>query len=552
MTDKTIRYTVDDKGVAQSNDRIRKSLQDTHKKVIDAANESRRLNKSEIDDLNKKIKLVEELTKKEDEARRKRLDDSRIGINAAQISFDLWKQQRKKLEDEIPELKNDPNWRKETESTGGAKRSSILDLRKDHLEKEKAYKDTRDSNKTQIGELRNIVSSLDKGTNKTIRSNEGTLTNLFRGLSSGSVGGAASSLLGVAGVGGIAMIAGTLINSAKTYQDSLRQYSVSTQTPITAAQKMAFGARDVTLGMSGTEVLNKMAQYQPSMGRIAGYKESLGLIGLQTSRGFSDQQIQQLLSVSRYSGRSTLGTAADFERYTKERGDKSLVKLPELIETYLRSVNEILNRTGRVDAIGVQQSMMSVGKTYGVSGLQLDKTMSGLTQLSTLSDNPVLLSIQQQAFRKLYPNKDPFEMVKMLQNPAENPKLMKEILSGVSKFGGGGLYTKMGVTGLLGGDAYTAERLLSKDLNIEPRGKATTSSTEKELENKYYESSADFIGSLEKMSVALGFIKDALNVKMSDLSDNFLGIFTAGGKQEQNLTRAVEIGTDKALKKNPR
>lgn len=551
MTDKTIRYTVDDKGVTQGTNRIRQSYEDLNKNLTRMSEGQRKFGKDELADIQKKIALLKQQNDLYDAALRKRIQDKQLEIQLAEKDLALWKARQIELTKGLKGgARGEAINRIGLEET--RRKTDLTEEKIDLLDRRRQYQESRDTNKKQISELENIKGSLDKGTTKTIRSNEGTLTNLFRGLSSGSVGGAASSLLGLAGVGGIAMVAGTLISSAKSYQDGLRQFSVSTQTPISVAQRIAFGARDVILGMSGTEVLNKMAQYQPSIGRSIGVKENLGLIGLQNSRGFSDQQIQQLLSVSRYSGRSTLGTAADFERYTKERGDKSLIKLPELIEAYLRSANEILNRTGRVDALGVQQSLMSVGKTYGVSGLQLDKTMSGLTQLSTLSENPVLLSIQQQAFRKLYPNKDPFEMVKMLQSPAENPKLMKEILSGVSKFGGGGLYTKLGVTGLLGGDAYTAERLLSKDLNVEARGKSVTSSTEKELENKYYESSANFIGSLEKMTVALGYIKDVLNVPMSQLSDDFLSVFAAGGKQEQNLTRAVEIGTDRALKKNPR
>jgi len=186
---------------------------------------------------------------------------------------------------------------------------------------------------------------------------------------------------------------------------------------------------------------------------------------------------------------------------------------------------------------------MSVGKSYNVSGLQLDKTMGGLTQLSTLSDNPVLLSIQQQAFRKLYPNKDPWEMTKMLQNPAEHPELMREILGGVSKFGGGGMYTKMGMASL-GVDPYTVDRLMKGQLTIEPSGKELTNSTQKEVETKYYEASKDFVSGLSRIETFLGKMPEFLSMALGNYF-NMISDPAERKKQEDSIENAITKGLRK-------
>jgi len=377
----------------------------------------------------------------------------------------------------------------------------------DYLELKKVYKETQNLNKKQIKGLEEITGTLNKNTDKSIRSTEQTLTSVFRG-ATGGLGGAVTSGLGLLGVGGVAtMVAGYVVSSAKAYQEGLRDYSVKAQIPISVAQAMAPSYRDKNLGMSGTEFLGKTATFDSMITRYLSDREHKGLAGVQISRGFSDQQLGQLLSIQRYSDRSSLGTIADLETYVKRTDRDSKLKLPELLETYLKISTEILNRTGRVDAMGVQQSITSVGKSYNVSGLQLDKTMTGLTQLSTLSSNPVLLSLQQQAYRKLYPEGDAWDMYKRLKNPAENADLMEAVRKQVTGFGGGGMYTKFGMASL-GVDPFTVDRLMEKGISVEKRGEQTDSSKE-EAASKYYEDAKNYVGSMQKVETLfkLKFLK---------------------------------------------
>lgn len=544
MTDKTIRYTIDDKGVSQANSKIRQSYEDLNKDLTHMSASQRKLGKDEIKDIQDKIKLLKQKNDLEEAALRKRIQDKQLEIQLAEKDLALWKARRV---DDASKVSTAGRGKFVAETTReeNRRRSALTEERVSVLDDRAQYADIRDKNKKQISELQNISHTLNRNTDKTIRSTEGIFSNIFRGSASGSASGFASMLLG--GAGAAALVAGTAIAVTKSYQDGLKKYSSIMASPLSNSMWAGLSARDIGLGVSGTEVLNKKAAFSVSAGRKLSDDETKAYMGVTMSRGISDQQISQLLNISRYSNRSPLGTKEDFESYINKTG-KSLVRLPEILETYLRVSNEILNRTGRVDARGVQQSIMSVGNSYGVSGLQLDRTMSGLTQLSTLSDNPVLLSIQQQAFRKLYPGKGPIDMLKALQNPTEDPKLMEEIRGRMSRFGGGGVYGTLGMTSLLGGDVYTAERLMKSGIKVEPKGEAVTRAKEVELEHKNYEIGKDFAGSIAQMETALGYIKDNTALIVSSMID----IFKEHGVVERANTRAIETGTSNALRKNPR
>lgn len=549
-TDKTIRIGVDDKGVGQSNDRIRRSFEETQRRANEAAKNGKNLTKEEIEDLKKRLKLVEELSRKEDEIRRKRLDDKRIGINAAQVSLEEFRETRRKMELSVPGLKTDPNWRKEVDTETNERRAQILDQRKTYIEERKKYQDTKDDSKKQLSELRNIVSGLDKNADKTVRSNENIITSVFRG-ATGGMSGAVSGALGLLGATGAAtVIINSLLSSAKSYQEGVSGYSRISGVPLTQAALKAYNLRDMNLGMGGIEIAGKMSSFLPYLSREMNDKELKGLIGAQLSRGFTDQQIQQLLSIQRYSGSTGIGTISTFENYVKETDRKSILKLPEILELYLRTANEILNRTGRVDALGVQQSIMSVGKSYNVSGVPLERTMGGLTQLSSMTENPVLLSIQQQAFRRLYPAGTPVDFLKKIQNPAEDPKFMEEVRSRLSKFGGGGTYTTLGVAGLLGGDIYTAERLMGGALKVSPKP-TELDSNKVDAESKYYETSKEFVSGLQKIETILGKIPEFLSMALG----NYFNMITDPAerkKHEQSIENAITNGLRKTYKERTR
>lgn len=510
MTDKTIRYTIDDKGVSQANSKIRQSYEDLNKDLTHMSASQRKLGKDEIKDIQDKIKLLKQKNDLEEAALRKRIQDKQLEIQLAEKDLALWKARRIDDASKLPSTSRG-KFVAETTREENRRRSAITEERVSVLDDRAQYADIRDKNKKQISELQNISHTLNRNTDKTIRSTENVFSNVFRGITSGSVGGAASMLGMMGAAGGVAsLVVGTMTANYKKLEDEVTASAVKLQIPVLLAKALAIQSRDKTLGMSGAEILNKVSTFSGPAGRYMTVDETRPIIGSQVARGFTDQQINQLISINRYTGRSVLGTTSDLERYAMSR-DKSLAKLPELLDFYLKISSEILNRTGRVDAIGVQQSMTSVGKSYGVSGLQLERTMTGLTQLSTLSDNPVLLSIQQQAFRKLYPGKSPIEMLKALQNPAEDPKLMEEIRGRLSRFGGGGVYGTLGMTSLLGGDVYTAERLMKGGIGVEPRVKEPASSTQKDIENKIYTEAGDYVGSMQSLANKLGSILDFLN-----------------------------------------
>jgi len=550
MADKTIRYNIDDKGVSQSNEKIRRSFEETQKKVLDAQKESKRLSRDEIADIEKKIKLQEQLNRQKEEQLKREIEDRNISVQRQKLELENWKRRRREQAEGMTGGEREAFVR-ETAVRSGVRQESISRQKSDILDRKKEYTETRDSGRKQITELRNITDTIKKES-LTGRRDTGMLMNrIVGGASSSMSGGLAGTISGVgmmvggpmAIIGGLAMLA----NMTKGYQQNLRQFAVSTQLPASVANMMAPGFRNSALGMSSNEMMAKSGLFTSNAGKWIMGGELSGLMGAQISRGLSDQQMAQLLSIQRYSGTSALGTVSGFENYMKA-GNKSLIKLPELLSSYLSIANSILQKTGRVDAISLQQTMMSVGKSYGVQGIGLDRMMNNLTTVSGNSSNSILRAIQMETLRSMNPNMTTWQMQGILENPTKNPEYMKQFINRMSKFGGGGDWTKFALLNMGFGSTSEIEKIVGG--NFELAGRPTDSGG-KATQDKYVNEAGKYVGSLEKVETMLGSIKDLLMQNLSKISDDITSAFTKDNVRH-SLQSSVYHGTSQALKENRR
>ncbi len=377
--------------------------------------------------------------------------------------------------------------------------------------------------------------------------------------SSGGVGGVISGVGGViSGVGSMfslpmALVAGlaTVTKMTDSYQRELSKFSVSTQQPMWFANILATGLRDSSLGLSSSEAMDKISSFTPAAGRIVMGDELYGLIGAQLSRSISDQQISQLLSIQRYSGGSSINSIAGFEDYLR-KNNQSIVKLPEILTSYLQVANQILQKTGRIDSTSLQQTMMSIGKSYGVEGINLDRLTNNLLNVSGSGvSNPVLRSIQMETLRSLYPNMSTWQMQGILENPTQDPNYMKAFIDRAKNMGGGGDWTKFFLMSSGFGSFSDIEKITKNNFNLTKR---PVDSEEKEAQDRYYyyQQGSKYVGSLQKLGTDIGAIKDHLLQNSSLVFDLILGIFGYGGSFYESQTQSIQKGVDAALKQNNR
>lgn len=546
--DKTIRYSIDDKGVSEGNDRIRKSFEDTQRRLVDAARENKRLNKDELEDINKKIKLLDDLYKREEQNSRRKIEDMRIGTVAYGVDTEMWKRRRSETESSLP-IKERRKFREETEREYNRRKGIEGDEKMVYLDEKRKYQETRDNNRNQIKELKGLSETVKITSDKGIRSNERGFNDLSRGLMplmSGNLGG----ILGaVGGLAGGAMVGAMLVNMTKEYQDSMRNFAVTTQIPMKISNMLMPAFRESRLGMSGIEMADKSAAFSLALSSGVIMNDQLrGLVGAQLSRGFTDEQIKQLLSIQRYTGASTLGTVNNFEEFVKRIDKGSLMKLPEIMDQYLRTANGILQRTGRLDPQALQQTMMSISGSYGVTGLNLERMTSGITGLSSYSNNGVMNSIKMETLRGLHPNMSVWDMYGIMEDPTRDPKYQQALIGRLKNFGGGGDWTKFFLKAQSDMSYKDINTLVEGDYKVAK--KVTQDSDQKQLNDKYYTSAQDFVGSIDKLESAIGVLKDQTVQNITYLTNFISDLFMPGRPYENVVSNAVKQGTSQALKEN--
>jgi hypothetical protein len=95
-----------------------------------------------------------------------------------------------------------------------------------------------------------------------------------------------------------------------------------------------------------------------------------------------------------------------------------------------------------------------------------------------------------------------------------------------------------------------------KDINTLVEGdykvakKVSQDSDQKQLDNKYYTSAQDFVGSIDKLESAIGILKDQTVKNITSLTDFISEIFMPGKQYETTVSNAVKQGTSQALKEN--
>jgi hypothetical protein len=348
---------------------------------------------------------------------------------------------------------------------------------------------------------------------------------LMTSLASGNMGGLVSGLLMILGAGGVAAALGAItINATRQYENELQSYAVANQIPVNSISVSSLNRPG--LGLSGKDIAQKTGNLMRSYGGKLdeGNDGSVeGLLGAGISRGISDQALNQLMSISRFSGTPAIGTIGNMEDYLNKMS-RPLIRLPEMLDIYLSKANELLQRGGVVHSSGLQQTMMSLSSSYGVEGMNLQRMMNSIgSAAGPQSSNPIMESLKLQTLQEMYPGMSQWEKFGQMEHALSNPDYIKALIEKVKEMsaGGGESYQKFALANLLNLGYEDVNRLMSGELTVEqittPSGK-TNEERGNELSSKYESEAKLFAGNITNLSTELVSFKEAMVDIMGGIS----------------------------------
>lgn len=449
MVDETLRYGVNAPRGTDVKSKIQQEAEVLARKYI---SDARKISTSAIDvqsHITDRIRLTERSNQINRAEERLRLDQSlrlgtigekqytqRVeGINVAKREDELRNKYLKNILDQLKtsardEIRNDNN--NVEKQIRESKRVSQLAPEGDEFQ---IFKETYQKGELERGKRREQQHQLLSG-----------VAGVAGAASRGDVGGVLAAGLGSFGKAGKAGIIGlisklvydAITGTVKEVEDNVRGYAVATQTPLGRVRGRIdqLGAGATSLEYTPAEFLRRREQFfRAAGGEFA--TDDLNLVGAEISRGISPNQLERLVSQGRYGGtRNPIATISSFENFLKDTG-RSMVQLPEIMETYLRRADSILQRTGVINSRGLLQTIQGISQSYGVTGTNLDRFTGAFEQGLGLNQNPAIQALQYQTLRELYPEKGLFDLRKTLEDPLSDPKYIQRMLERVQEFSGG-------------------------------------------------------------------------------------------------------------------
>ena len=518
MTDKTIRFNVDSREVQDYQSKMRESAQ---KMAVDMVNYARSQSTSAKETLQIIEEQIRSIEKRNRLDRELSLQTAQQQLRAGTITQMDYGKAVRSIDTEFSQSNLQVKLLRELIEV--TRLTSREEIRSDRENAERVSREEMGSN--EIENLRRIQTRDLLGGDQSQASVSGGLRipggggQLMTGLLSGNLGAVATGLTallgGAAVIGAVGAIA---LNTTRQYENEILSYAVATQrgsTDLLASgdiQRM----RSAGLGMSSTEVAKRTADLMRSFGGPLGSAEGSieGLLGAGVSRGISDDALNRLMSISRFTGAPAIGAIGNFEDHLN-RLSKPLIRLPEVLDIYLQKADEILQRGGVLNTEGLQQMIMSVSSSYGVEGYNLNRMVGSLGRAAgPTSSNPIMEALKLQTLQELYPNDSQWDRFGKMEHALSNTEYIQALLRRVKSMGvgGGDSYQRFAVANLLGMGYEDVNRLMEGDLDIEKIGTSGKSTQERndEFSAKYEAESKRITGEITKLTTEIGVIKDLL------------------------------------------
>lgn len=551
MTDKTIRFNVDSREVQDYQSKMREQAKRMAVDMVEYARSQTTSAKETLKILEDQIRAIEKRNKLDQEMAR---DVARQQFQAGRLTPTEFSKANQQIDTQFGQESLQIRLLRELIEV--QRQTSREEIRADRENVERGIREGFGEN--EIDNLRQIIAQTElerqgQPQDTTPVNNLGRVSlpggvgQLTTGLMTGNIGSVAAGLAAVLGAGAMVGVLGALaINTTRQYEQGVLSYAVAKQTGVNSILDNISGLRSSELGMGSVDMAQRIATMMRSYGGEMDLVSSKGLIGAGISRGISDQAIDSLLNISRFTGSSAIGTISGFEEYLKETS-KPLIRLPELLDIYLRKSDEILQRGGVLNTEGLRSTMMSISSSYGVEGFNLNRMMNSMVAAAGPGGSPIAEAIKLQTLKEMFPDMDMWERYGIMEHAAENLEYMKAYFRNMKSFtkSAGRSGQRFGLMASTGIGYDDINRLMSGDLDIQQVSKIsgkTQEEVDSELSKQYVESSEKMLGTLSKMMTEMSAVKDGIVTIMNKIVKSTEAIEEFTSKNERQITAIYDAG----------
>lgn len=265
----------------------------------------------------------------------------------------------------------------------------------------------------------------------------------------GFLGGVTTAIANVA-----AGIFTTSVEKAMEAQKRTIAYSQTMGT--TAGQSMATAFREGSyassaLGMNVGEYIQRRAELIRAAGgkeaTVAPVPETQSLMAVQRLYGLSDQSVMGMQGAMRFARTEEGQTASSsaiirsFEQTMKQLQiplSEIASTMDESMTTFVRSADDILSRTGEIDAANIAAIMRAVRLQTGMEGRQLERVQEAFMGKG-ISQDEVTQTLLLRAVQQATGASTPSEAFAKMDDLTKDPDIMKEFLQILQQYSGGSL-----------------------------------------------------------------------------------------------------------------
>lgn len=279
----------------------------------------------------------------------------------------------------------------------------------------------------------------------------------------GILGEGLSLIPGVGGfLGGVTtaianVVAGVFTTSVeKAMEAQKRTISYSQTMGTTAGQSMATAFREGSyassaLGMNVGEYIQRRAELIRAAGgkeaTVAPVPETQSLMAVQRLYGLSDQSVMGMQGAMRFARTEEGQTASSsaiirsFEQTMKQLQiplSEIASTMDESMTTFIRSADDILSRTGEIDAANIAAIMRAVRLQTGMEGRQLERVQEAFMGKG-ISQDEVTQTLLLRAVQQATGARTPSEAFAKMDDLTKDPDIMREFLQILQQYAGGSL-----------------------------------------------------------------------------------------------------------------
>lgn len=265
----------------------------------------------------------------------------------------------------------------------------------------------------------------------------------------GFLGGVTTAIANVA-----AGIFTTSVEKAMEAQKRTIAYSQTMGT--TAGQSMATAFREGSyassaLGMNVGEYIQRRAELIRAAGgkeaTVAPVPETQSLMAVQRLYGLSDQSVMGMQGAMRFARTEEGQTASSsaiirsFEQTMKQLQiplSEIASTMDESMTTFIRSADDILSRTGEIDAANIAAIMRAVRLQTGMEGRQLERVQEAFMGKG-ISQDEVTQTLLLRAVQQATGASTPSEAFAKMDDLTKDPDIMREFLQILQQYSGGSL-----------------------------------------------------------------------------------------------------------------